>query len=53
MRVRRSARQVIILATVFLVGAMVVAAFFHNEFRGQNWDPMQTRVYVDLSLIHI
>ena len=47
---RRSARRVIILATVFLVGAMVVAAFFHNEFRAQNWDPMQTRVYVDRTI---
>lgn len=34
------------LAAVFIVGAMVIAAYFHNEFRSQNWDPMQTRVYV-------
>ena len=50
MTLRGSARRVIVLATVFLVGAMVVAAFFHNEFRAQNWDPMQTRVYVDRTI---
>ena len=44
------ARRVIVLATVFLVGAMVMAALFHNEFRAQNWDPMQTRVYVDRTI---
>ena len=37
-------------ATVFLVGAMVVAAFFHNEFRSQNWDPQETRDYVERTI---
>ena len=44
--VRRGWQRLCLLATVFVVGAMVVAALFHNEFRSQNWDPMQTRVYV-------
>ncbi len=38
------------VATVFLVAAMVIAAFFHNEYRAQNWDPMQTRVNVERAL---
>ncbi len=50
MTVARGWRRVVLLATVFLVGAMVLAAFFHNEFRAQNWDPMQTRVYVDRTI---
>ncbi|MCU1401027.1 MAG: hypothetical protein JWN62_4136 [Acidimicrobiales bacterium] len=50
MTVTRGWRRLCLLATVFLVGAMVVAAFFHNEFRSQNWDPMQTRVYVDRTI---
>ncbi|MEO6123436.1 MAG: hypothetical protein ABIR32_06970 [Ilumatobacteraceae bacterium] len=49
--VRTGWQRIALLATVFVVGAMVVAAFFHNEFRSQNWDPMQTRVYV-LRTIH-
>ena len=43
-------RRVCLTATVFTVGAMVVAAYFHNEFRSQNWDPMQTRVYVERTI---
>ncbi|MEO7397870.1 MAG: hypothetical protein ABIW84_04830 [Ilumatobacteraceae bacterium] len=43
-------RRLCLLTTVFVVGAMVVAALFHNEFRGQNWDPMQTRVNVQRTL---
>ncbi len=43
-------RRLCMLATIFIVAAMVVAAFFHNEFRSQNWDPMQTRVYVERTL---
>jgi hypothetical protein len=50
MTVRAGGRRIVMLATVFLVGAMVVAAFFHNEFRAQNWDPMQTRVNVDRTI---
>ena len=50
MTVTRGWRRLCLLATVFLVGAMVVGAFFHNEFRAQNWDPMQTRVYVDRAI---
>ncbi|MCU1368311.1 MAG: hypothetical protein JWN39_3950, partial [Ilumatobacteraceae bacterium] len=38
MTVTRGWRRLCLLATVFVVGAMVVAAFFHNEFRSQNWD---------------
>lgn len=49
--VRTGWQRLALLATVFVVAAMVVAAFFHNEFRSQNWDPMQTRVYV-LRTIH-
>ena len=50
MIVSRGWRRFCLLATVFVVGAMVIAAFFHNEFRAQNWDPMQTRVYVDRTI---
>ncbi len=46
----RGWRRLCLLATVFIVGAMVVAAYFHNEFRAQNWDPMQTRVYVERTI---
>ena len=42
--------QVIRAATWALGAAMVVAAFFHNEYRAQNWDPQQTRVYVERTL---
>ena len=37
-------------ATWAFVALMVVAAFFHNEYRAQNWDPQQTRVYVERTL---
>lgn len=37
-------------ATVLVVAAMVAAALFHNEYRSQNWDPMQARVYVDRTI---
>ena len=47
MTVTRGWRRVCLLVTAFLFGAMVVAAFFENEVRSQNWDPMQTRVYVE------
>ena len=50
MTVSRGWRRLCLLGSVFLVGAMVTAAFFHNEFRAQNWDPMQTRVYVDRTI---
>ena len=43
-------RRVCLVVTVFVVGAMVLAAFFHNQLRAQNWDPMQTRVYVERTL---
>ncbi len=42
--------RVFLYATVFLVGAMVVAAFFNNEFRSQNWDPQETRDYVERTI---
>ena len=29
---------------------MAVAAFFHNEYRAQNWDPQQTRDYVERTI---
>jgi len=44
--VRAGWRRFAMLAAVFIVGAMVIASLFHNEYRSQNWDPMQTRVYV-------
>ncbi|MCU1395670.1 MAG: hypothetical protein JWM34_4098 [Ilumatobacteraceae bacterium] len=50
MTLTRNLRRFCVLATVFLVGGMAVAAFFHNEFRSQNWDPMQTRVNVDRAI---
>ncbi len=50
MTIGRIARRTCTLATVVLVGAMVIAAYFHNELRAQNWDPMQTRVYVERTL---
>ncbi|CAB4886996.1 unannotated protein [freshwater metagenome] len=43
-------QRLALFATVFLVGAMVVGAFFHNEFRAQNWDPQQTRDYVERTI---
>lgn len=45
-RVQTGWRRLCLLGSVMLVGAMVLAAYFHNEYRSQNWDPMQTRVYV-------
>lgn len=42
--------QLFLFSTVFVVGAMVVAAIFHNEFRSQNWDPQQTRDYVERTI---
>ena len=50
MTIGRIARRICALTTVVLVGAMVIAAYFHNELRAQNWDPMQTRVYVERTL---
>ncbi|HEY4331856.1 MAG TPA: hypothetical protein VGM78_04780, partial [Ilumatobacteraceae bacterium] len=43
-------RRIALCATVFVVAGMVIAAFFHNEYRAQNWDPMQTRVNVERAL---
>jgi hypothetical protein len=50
MIVTRGWRRLCLLATVFIVGAMAVGAFFENEIRAQNWDPMQTRDYVERTL---
>ena len=36
--------------TIAFIALMIVAAFFHNEYRAQNWDPQQTRVYVERTL---
>jgi hypothetical protein len=46
-----SRKHLIVRAATWALGtAMVVAAFFHNEYRAQNWDPQQTRVYVERTL---
>jgi hypothetical protein len=43
-------KRALLMATVLLLAAFVVAAFFNNEFRSRNWDPQQTKVYVDRTL---
>ncbi len=50
MRATRRLYQLVLFATVFVVGAMVVAAFFDNEVRSRSWDPQQMRDYVERAM---
>ncbi len=43
-------RRFFLFATVFVVGAMVLAAFFDNEYRSRNWDPQLARDYVERAI---
>ena len=43
-------QRVLFFATVFVVGAIVLAAFFDNVERSRNWDPQQARNNVERTL---